>query len=676
MRPTRFPPGSVREFIERMTSQTSVIRHRPEIDGLRSLAVLPVVLFHAASPWLPGGYLGVDLFFVISGFLISSIIFREVELGSFSFAGFYERRIRRIIPALAATLLCTLVAGHFILTPGEYEEFFQSLTATASFSSNIYFFLKSGYFEALSESRPLLHTWSLSVEEQFYLLFPILALLLHRLVGHWKPFIITAIIVLSACIALHWGRTATDLGFYATPARVWELLAGTMAAWFYARMSPRPMPGAISKLLEAACLAAILISYELVEFLPLPTGLLALPSVVSTAILLVIMKQDSLAGRLLSWRPSVAVGLISYSMYLVHQPVLVFTRVMSQGELSTEATTFALALIAVLSWLSWRFVEQPFRSLSFLSRKAIFGLAGAVTTACILLGIVGHALQGFPQRFDPHIVKLAATAQPSPFRDSCHTWGTDYRKPRDACRFFVDSPSWATLGDSHSIELAYALAERLRPANDGVVTLSFSGCMPALSISTINPGCQAWTKEAVSFLESDTSLRNVVIAYRHGAYVTGYGGGWGDLHGGGRHYASASDPGALDAYWESFKDLVSRIAASGKQVYVIMPIPDLPMPVEVFVFRLRLPVENTTSTVPRQEPWRNFAGIEARFAALGEIPGVHVIDPDETLCDAGHCRYMGNGEVLYFDDNHLSVAGAELVIGDMFLKLRSTALAR
>lgn len=371
--------------------------YRKEIDGLRALAVMPVILFHAGFEWFSGGFVGVDVFFVISGYLITGIILEELEAGKFTLAGFYERRARRILPALFFVMLACLPFAWWWMLPFELEAFGESLAAVAVFASNILFWLKTDYFAATAEQIPLLHTWSLAVEEQYYLLFPLFMLLVWRFAKHW----LVGLIVLIAILSLGWSewlwRHSVEANFYLIPGRAWELMLGALTT-LYLRRNPFPQ-GPVAQL--AGVLGLALLVYAVLFFddgIPFP-GLYALVPTLGTVLLILFATQQSWVGKLLSCRLLVGVGLISYSAYLWHQPLFVFARMQSLDEPGAWLMG-ALSLAAlVLAWFSWRFVEKPLRNRSRFTRKQIFSMALLGSLFFIAIGGWLAASGGMEERF-------------------------------------------------------------------------------------------------------------------------------------------------------------------------------------------------------------------------------------------------------------------------------------
>lgn len=373
------------------------MKYRAEIDGLRALAVVPVMLFHAGFDSFSGGYVGVDIFFVISGYLITTILINELQAGSFSLVNFYERRARRILPALFFVMACCLPFAWLLLMPRDLQDFAQSIVAVVVFASNFLFWGESGYFDTTSELKPLLHTWSLAVEEQYYIFFPLLLLGLWRFGRKAVLAIISLIFIASLIASQVWVHTDQPTAFYLLPARAWELLIGGFAA-FYLQGQSRELSRPWNEGLSIAGILMIIGSVVLYEHhTPFP-GITAIPPTLGTVLIILFAAKDTWTTRILSLKPLVGIGLISYSAYLWHQPLFAFYRYQSLEEPSAIAMMVLLLLTFPLAWFSWKFVEAPFRNKKKLTRGPIFAYSGLAMAAFFGIGVLGHMADGFPNR--------------------------------------------------------------------------------------------------------------------------------------------------------------------------------------------------------------------------------------------------------------------------------------
>ena len=350
------------------------MNYRPEIDGLRAIAVLPVLFFHAGFEFFAGGFVGVDVFFVISGYLITSIILREKLANTFTLTNFYERRARRILPGLFLIMLCCIPAAFFLMTPSELKDFGMSLSATSLFGSNILFWQDSGYFAGPNELKPLLHTWSLAVEEQYYLLFPIFLMVAWRF-GLKAIFASLVAIAFLSLFISHWAAfNAPVANFYLLPTRGWELLLGVFAAFYilYKNYSFNFISPIFSEI--AGMLGIFLIAFSIFSFdslTPFPSFWALMPTL-GTVLIILFATSETVVGKFLSSKLIVAIGLISYSLYLWHQPIFAFARMQSPEELSSSYFVFLISISFLLAYLSWRYVEKFFRDRNKVSRNLIF----------------------------------------------------------------------------------------------------------------------------------------------------------------------------------------------------------------------------------------------------------------------------------------------------------------
>ncbi len=466
------------------------LTYRPEIDGLRAVAILPVVLYHAGIAGFPGGFVGVDVFFVISGYLITSIILAERRAGRFSLVNFYARRIRRILPALFVMMAACYPLAFVLLGPSAMAEFAGSVTAATVFVANLFFYDISGYFATAAEVKPLLHTWSLAVEEQFYLVFPALVLLTWRM-GARRQAVLLAVLALASLALAQWDITQgkADRAFFMLQTRLWELMAGALAAFWLS--SPRGQAlRAGGRLRHGALLGLALILFAVIAYdgeTRFP-GLAALPPVLGAALVIVCATPRCLAGRVLGLRPVVFVGLVSYSFYLWHVPLLVFTRI-GTGREDAALMLGVCALAFGLSCLSWRYVERPIRRMHALPARRLFGTAAVAMALVGGLGLAGIQTEGFrafylERRLDP--VSRASFERYNP--DTMHA-----RLPDEGCRFSdeVLSDAFVTrfedcarihgqaiflLGDSHAANVYRALRATALPPF--FVALARGGCRP------------------------------------------------------------------------------------------------------------------------------------------------------------------------------------------------------
>lgn len=441
------------------------VKYRPEIDGLRAIAVLSVILFHAGFKSFSGGFVGVDVFFVISGFLITTILIKDQERGGISIIKFYQRRAKRIMPALFVVILATMPLAWVFLPPEELKSYFSSIAATATFSSNILFWYESGYWDTATTLKPLIHTWSLAVEEQYYIVFPLLVMAVWRLGRAWFAVITLALVAASMWFAEHYLATDPMMSFYMLPARAWELLVGSLTALYLLRRAAPISSGPLNQALSLSGLSMIvyaILAYN--EQTPFPGINAALP-VIGTALIIAATGPRTLVGVILSSRPFVMIGLISYSAYLWHQPILAIFKLRSFGELSAEHSAIAISFTLLLSILSYRLVEKPVRNgASALGKRPIASTAIAIVTL-ISVASYGYVKEGFPERLDSVYSinsQLIENANRKLFIED-----TDPQS---------DKPVVLIVGDSYLTNWSIGISSQVDKSRYRVISVSYLGC--------------------------------------------------------------------------------------------------------------------------------------------------------------------------------------------------------
>ena len=507
------------------------MKYRPEIDGLRTVAVVPVILFHAGFQLFSGGFVGVDIFFVISGYLITSIIVSDLEQGKFSLINFYERRARRILPALFFVLIACLPFAWMWLLPSDMKDFAKSLVAVSTFSSNILFWRETGYFATASELKPLLHTWSLAVEEQYYIFFPLFMMITWRFGRRWVLGLIAVAFVVSLGLG-HWGAlNKPDAAFFLLPTRAWELLVGVFAA-FYLRDHLKFHHGLGRRIHQAlSLLGFLMVTYSIFVFdegTAFP-GLPALVPTVGAGLIIMFASQGTWVNRLLSTKGFVGIGLISYSAYLWHNPLMVFARHRSFTEPSHWLMGVLFIVALIMAYISWRFVERPFRNKQAISRNLVFSGSAVMAASMIFLGLAGHATEGFVANW--------LERQPLSVRNSYQLIHTEkngnnndevIRNINSDCRFATKTinskimedlrhcrkmygPGKVILGDSHGQDL---FLEVLNSSKfPFIVGVTSGGCRP----HTPKPECQY--EDFLSLIRENKDLFSLVVYEQAGFYL-------------------------------------------------------------------------------------------------------------------------------------------------------------
>lgn len=621
------------------------VKYRPDIDGLRALAVLPVVLCHAGVRGFAGGFVGVDIFFVISGYLISRIIMDEVESGTFTLGSFYERRIRRILPALLAMLAGSFAMAWLYFLPSEMEDFSKTALTALFSASNFYFNLHNNYFDTPSLLQPMLHTWSLAVEEQFYIIFPLLILALAKwMPGRRATMSVLLLMGIASLAASEYGaRNGETWAFYLLPSRAWELLAGTLIA-------SGILPEAKNKLFRqglgiaglAMILTAIFTYHEKMAF----PGLAALLPVAGSCMIIHAGRhQTSLVGSLLSLRPVVFVGLISYSLYLWHWPLITFFRV--SNFIGEDKIRFASQMNLVLASLivaaiSWKFIEQPFRTrkgYERFTRKRLFTLAGLATLAISLAFGVAWQNGGFERRFSPEMLKVAKyTPLVTKWAHSpCYLGGYSGKTQEKMLPCFERDPHKKQhimlTGDSQAAHLFYALRETF-PELD-VSNASVVSCRPLILPSVKRNNCE-WLVEKLygEYLKASDKNQTFILS-----------GGWGG--------------GSADnRKWQikTLGETIDRIKAQGAQVIILGQSPFF----NVYFPRLLAFSERRPELLEEHLLRERVEETDAEISALAKSKGVKFISQYEILCpNKGPCKSKVEDDIpMYVDKGHYTDEGA------------------
>ena len=467
----------------------SIIKYRSEIDGLRALAVIPVILFHAGFKAFCVGFVGVDVFFVISGYLITTILLLENRSDTFSIINFYERRARRVFPALFLVMFACLPFAWFWLLPSGMKSFSQSLVAVPVFASNILFWLTSGYFDAGTDLKPLIHTWSLSVEEQYYIFFPPLLMLTLRLGKRWSVILLSIIAIISLSFA-QWGAGIYPaMTFYFVSSRAWELLIGVLIAFYYLNENIKKHHRLRAELGSLTGFFAILYSvFAFDEQTPFPSLYTLVPTV-GAALIIVFATHKTIVGKLLGKKIFFGIGLVSYGAYLWHQPLFAFARNRSFSEPSLKLMSVLVLAAFILAYLSWIFVERPFRNKHRYTRKQVFSLSIICSAFFICFGLLGQFTKGYPKRFDDTVVRTLETNMNVFEKQVKYCWDGIKASPTvdQACHIGALNiePSFAIIGDSSAGALINSLKNEALKAGLSGLSYTFRSCPPLKLYSPI-----------------------------------------------------------------------------------------------------------------------------------------------------------------------------------------------
>lgn len=656
----------------------SATAYRPEIDGLRAIAVLSVVLYHFGMPGIPGGFVGVDIFFVISGFLIGGILWADLrETGRIRLARFYLRRLRRLAPAYFAMAAATLVMGWLILLPFEFREFGKSLIAATVYLSNIHFYREAGYFDSASEEKPLLHTWSLAVEEQFYIVLPFLLLALVR----WRPtlpMILAALAALSLAACLWLTPRSPTAAFYLFPFRAWELLAGVLLA---IAAQERRARFALHPALSWAGLALLLASITLIRAEGFP-GWKALLPVAGTLLILMNGRDANPVNRALMHPAPVFIGLISYSLYLWHWPVFVLSSYWRDGYAGPLEAAAWLTLAFALAILSWRTIERPVRQTQGGTRALVSGTVLA-SLALLAVGLLLWRGDGLPTRFAPELrTHIAASGDFNQDWSRCTIPASGPLAGVETCPIGPDGPPQVLIwGDSHLRAMKEGLEAAAFAANRPALILWHAGCPPLFDVAKAetaatpaqDAACTRANQTIRSGIAQMDSLHTLLLVGRWSYYAEGQGVGL-DAH---NRITLTPEPGSLlpqgpqhTLFNAGLTRTLTELAPQFPRIHILRQPPEVPDYDSRAVARAlvhgRMDVDDTTRlTVPRAMALARAARAEAPLRALADSGAITLIDPWPRLCDASTCSVMQSGQALYFDNNHLTNRAA-IALSDLF----------
>jgi len=660
--------------------------YRPDIDGIRSLAILSVVLFHAGVPRLAGGFTGVDVFFVLSGYLIGGHIFSELQAGRFSYLRFYQRRAKRILPAFYTVLAFTLAATVFLLTPlNGYHMARSAFWATLSVS-NIEFWKTTSYFSPGSEFNPVLMTWSLGVEEQFYVVIPLLMVLLARIRRSWVLPSILAVCAASFWFAVAMLPSYPSMVFYLLPARAWELGIGVALAVVELSRGRYTKSGPVAEAMGVVGLAAVVLPFFLLNKLTPFPGVAAVPSVLGTGLLLAV-PQSWVNRRVLSLSPLVYVGRVSYSWYLWHWPVLAFLRTLYGSPtvpLGVGLAAVALAFGAAV--VSYYVIEQPFRQ-SKRAPKPLLLRYAAVTVVYLVLFAIFVKGHGFPARYPvlsqmERVTELRGT-------DPCLV-GDGAQAPNTVAECYDHAgtkPLVALWGDSHSGAMAPGVRATAERSGYGFVQMSKLACLPLIGavrytpeLPRETPECVVFNQKALELLKADSRIHVVVLC-----------GFWAnpfrlDAESGEETWLTSdvahererpTREAARRIFVDAMTGTIRTLQAMGKQVVVLGDTPSFTfdptwkvstgaIPAERVLLKwLRVPNIGDPGYAAPGHVESDIYGNAAVHEALTGVDGVHLVEIKQKLCpEAGACLYRDGDRLLYADSHHLTADGALFALRD------------
>lgn len=602
----------------------SSIKYRTEIDGLRAIAIIAVLFFHVGFTQFSGGFVGVDVFFVISGYLITKILVTDINNNNYSIVDFYEKRIRRIMPALFVVIISVYMLSPLFLSPDDYQFLPKEILGTLLFSNNIISYLKSGYFAADAHQRPLLHTWSLGIEEQFYIILPIILYVLSRYAKKRLPVILIILWLTSLILSISITATHQSASFYLLPTRFWELCSGSIIACISDKRSDNKNVNTLLSVIGLVCILTPIFTYSDSTLFP---GYMALPPVIGTVLVLV-YSQATLVGRILSLKPMRYLGSISYSLYLWHWPIIVFNNDNFIVNLNLSKIEVVLLSIAIAS-LSTKYIEAPFRNRAFLTKSNVFKLSIFAYTLLGAMALALIPLKGAMFRFDSKDTYYFNSKNDfSNTRSRCH-FDSGLPPASDYCSLGNKKPlpNVIVWGDSHGAEIANAISK-----SKNVYAVTYSACPPALGFITHErPDCIYHNENVINFIHKTKNIKYVILAANYDKY------------------AKFDGPGFI----KGFQKTIKTLSDSGLKVIVLDQIP--------------APGYNIPRHLANKGDVR-FQYHQDAFKKI-DVMGSKVFHYEDYLCKK-ECSILYNGHPISFDDNHLSMSVADMLSTEVLGLLR------
>lgn len=624
------------------------MKYRKEIDGLRAFAIIPVIFFHAGLQSFSGGFVGVDVFFVISGYLIATLIISQLSINIFSLHHFYIRRVRRILPALFIMMLVSIPFAWILLLPSDMKEFSQSMVSVVIFLSNILFWMKSGYFDTSTEIKPLIHTWSLSIEEQFYILFPVICIIIFKFSKRNFLLIFSLIALIGLLTAQHITTNYPSMAFYMLPTRGWEIICGVLVACMLQREYFLRLRGVIiNQILSLAGFGLVLFSIITFNLNTPHPSLYTLIPVIGTMLLIFFTCEKTYIFKIFTNKYIVGIGLLSYSLYLLHQPIFAFAKYRLVDNLSISHVSIIVFISLIFAYFSYRIIESPFRDFERISNKSLFNIIVAIAIVIFIIGLMGHRTNGFIDRSPPdHLSKnfyydlQTTTSLNGVDGNDCITNIAKFCRVHEGLEASI-----LMVGDSHSGDFSNVFKKYAQQNNIDAIQLSMGGCsFSPLSFSR-NSGQCSKAVELLQNLIENKEISKIIFITNFYQYIN-----------------SLDEINAKKNLFfisELFKNAISR----NIEVVYFTPRPTLTMPLG------RSAMANKLDKIKLQP--EKYQNLVESYLKKNVVPlGLRVYDQREVLLETfcsgiSKCVHgMHAGRPLYRDKSHLSGYGSEFIFKD------------
>ena len=665
--------------------------YRKDIDCLRGISVLAVILYHFKFDYFSGGYLGVDIFFVISGFLITSIILEEISLEKFSLINFYERRIRRLFPALIVVIITTSFLFEIVFLETEIKKLVVSIISTILFYANFYFQDIGSYFSPLNEQQPLLHTWSLSIEEQFYLIFPIFLVLFFKKIN--LAFILIILFALFSISLSQFGGNLKfsypyvenhlsffalpQFAFYFTLTRIWEILVGCLLALFLFNNKKNFE----NRYLVLLGYLLIVLSILFFDRNTLHPSIITLIPITGTLLVLLYSSENfNESGVFVIFNNYILlkIGLISYSLYLWHQPIYQFFNQIYFIDTNNLVKFFIIFLLLILSFFSFKFIEQPFRDKRKISQKNIFIFYILSTILIILFCLYSLYLRDFSKKYSALVYDISNFSKYYENNNfNCSTSAENYISPNNACILGNEQKTeLALIGDSHLDIISKELKKELTLLGVSAYQFSYGGCVPSLNLKVYNDKryiCNKYFTEVLNKLKNEPNIKKIVLFSRWSFNLKGerFNNKEGGIEIGNGHYFIPINSDVLvekkirqEEILKNIEIFIKKIKNLDKDIYIVMPTPEMGWEVPNNLARIlhyKNKIEKNTLSISKKVFDERNSEIYKFFSNLKQNYNLNLIYPNDIFCDNLKCFSHKNNIPLFFDDDHLSIEGSKLL---------------
>ena len=600
----------------------SKLTYRPEIDGLRAIAVTAVIFYHAGLKVFSNGYVGVDIFFVISGYLITALILSDLQKKKFNLINFYTKRILRIIPALFIVILICMIFSWKYLLPNEMKSFSQMVFASILFISNIFLYkTDADYFGIDTKNNPFIHFWSLSVEEQYYIFFPFILIIIWKFLKNKLTLIISLFLIISLLISETEIFNDKLAKFYLLPARIWEFLVGSIVFLILKKFNKINKYNYINEILSTLGLLIILYSIFYLDKKIVPFITAHQYSIIGTSLIIIFASRNTICSKLIGNKIFILIGLISYSLYLWHQPLLVFNNIMNGHTINQKTFAVYILFLFILSYLTWKYIEQPFRNLKKVDKKYVFIIFLVLSFIFALFGITGHLNNGYPKRNELY-ERLQNNFGLSIKCNGNHIINSDCATS--------DTPEVAILGNSYAMHLI----DGFKSYN----TINFAqltNTCPFNKDTVVDKrNCSKFWNEAVQTIIDSKTIRHVIIS---------------------SHFNTILE----EKNHIYFQEILTKLKISKKNIYIIGPTPY--NGIDFAKCYLKNKNNFSNCNFDKNTVDRKFFQIVKMLDELSFKNNITFIDITNIICNENNCRSFVNNQLIYRDPGHLSREGSKYI---------------